>query len=205
MLSVCVMPIPDSQQAAIGRRFEMLIALAGLPGTGKSRLGRALAAELPGIVLDKDLIRAALFSPGDIEYSTEQDDFCLAIMLQVAGYLLRKDPHKLIILDGRPFARRYQRAELVAFTDTHGGDLVIIECVCSDETARHRLERDAATTSHLASNRDYALYQTLKAHFEPIEESRLVVDTDQDLQICLALALTYVRERAATMLTPSSG
>jgi len=126
-------------------------------------------------------------------------------MLQVAAYLLRKDPHKIIILDGRPFARRYQRAELVTFTDTHGGDLAIIECVCSDETVRHRLECDAATTSHLASNRDYALYQTLKAHFEPIEESRLVVDTDQDMQICLALVLTYVRERAATMLTPSSG
>jgi len=183
----------------------MLIALAGLPGTGKSRLGRALATELPGIVLDKDIIRGALFSPGDIEYSTQQDDFCLAIMLQVADYLLRKDPHKIIILDGRPFARRYQRGELVTFTDTHGDALVIIECVCSDETARRRLERDVATTSHVASNRDYALYQTLKAHFEPIEESRLVVDTDQDMRICLALALNYVRDRAAAMLTPRGG
>ena len=183
----------------------MLIALAGLPGTGKSRLGRALAAELPGVVLDKDIIRAALFSPGDIAYSTEQDDFCLAIMLHVAGYLRRKDPHKIIILDGRPFARRYQRAELVMFTDTHGDALVIIECVCSDETARRRLERDVATTSHLASNRDYTLYQTLQAHFEPIEEPSLVVDTDQDMRICLALALTYVRDRAATMLTSSGG
>jgi predicted kinase len=183
----------------------MLIALAGLPGTGKSRLGRALAAELPGIVLDKDTIRATLFPPGDIEYSTEQDDFCLAIMLQVADYLRRKDPHKIIILDGRPFARRYQRAELVTFTDTHGAALAIIECVCSDETARRRLERDVATTSHVASNRTYALYQTLKAHFEPIEESRLVVDTDQDMRIYLALALDYVRERAVKMLTSSGG
>ncbi len=183
----------------------MLIALAGLPGTGKSRLGRALAAELPGTILDKDIIRAALFPPGAIEYSTKQDDFCLAIMLQVADYLLRKDPHKIIILDGRPFARRYQRAELVTFTDTHEDTLAIIECVCSDETARRRLERDVATTSHLASNRDYALYQMLKARFEPIEEPRLVVDTDQDVRTCLALALSYVRDRAAKMLTSSGG
>jgi len=71
--------------------------------------------------------------------------------------------------------------------------------VCSDETARRRLERDVATTSHLASNRDYALYLSLKARFEPIEELRLVVDTDQDARTCLALALSYVRDRAAKM------
>ena len=183
----------------------MLIALAGLPGTGKSRLGRALAAELPGISLDKDLVRGALFPPGDIEYSTEQDDVCVAIMLQVTDYLLCKDPQRIIILDGRPFARRYQRAELVAFTDARRDVLVIIECVCSDETARRRLERDTATATHVASNRDYTLYQTLKAHFEPIEEPKLLVDTDQDIQTCLSLALNYVRDRAAKMLIPSGG
>ena len=31
-----------------------------MPGTGKSRLGRALAEALPAIILDKDPIRAAL-------------------------------------------------------------------------------------------------------------------------------------------------
>ena len=63
----------------------MLILMAGLPGTGKSTLSRALATDLGGIVIDKDQIRAALFSPPDIEYSTEQDDFCMAVMLKVAG------------------------------------------------------------------------------------------------------------------------
>jgi predicted kinase len=183
----------------------MLIAMAGLPGTGKSRLAQALAAELPGIVLDKDLMRAALFPPAEIEYSTEQDDFCLSIMLQVAGYLLRKSPHKVIILDGRPFAQRYQRAELVAFAATGGHAFAIIECVCSDETARRRLDHDAARASHVAGNRDYALHQRLKAHFEPIEEPKLVVDTDQDIQTCLAHMLAYVRDRAATMGPPNAG
>jgi len=37
--------------------------MAGLPGTGKSALSRALAAELGGTVIDKDHIRAALFDP----------------------------------------------------------------------------------------------------------------------------------------------
>ncbi len=49
--------------------------MAGLPGTGKSTLARTLAAKLNGVVLDKDLVRAAVFNEQWIEYSREQDDF----------------------------------------------------------------------------------------------------------------------------------
>ena len=175
----------------------MLIALAGLPGTGKSTLGRALAEALPGIVLDKDAIRAGLFPPTQIEYSARQDDFCQSIMLQVAGYLLRQDGHRYIILDGRPFARRYQRAELVAFAEAQAVSWRIVACVCSDETARRRLEQDAATGRHPARNRTYELYRSLKSGFEPIEEPKLVVDTDQDSRECLQRCLAYIRTDVA--------
>ena len=77
----------------------MLILMAGLPGTGKSTLSRGLAPKLGGTVIDKDQVRAALFSPPDIEYSIEQDDFCMAVMLKVAGYLFRKDPSRIVFLD----------------------------------------------------------------------------------------------------------
>ena len=42
----------------------MIVIMAGLPGTGKSTLARALAQRLAGAVLDKDEIRAALFAAG---------------------------------------------------------------------------------------------------------------------------------------------
>ena len=175
--------------------MPMLIAMAGLPASGKSHLGRALAEALPACILDKDVIRAALFPPGEIEYSTEQDDFCLSIMLEVAEYILQKNPEKTVILDGRPFARRYQRAQVATFASLHAISMLIIECVCSDETARERLQRSAAADTHLARNRDYALYLRLKAAFEPIEEPKLLVNTDQDFQPNLSMALAYVRNR----------
>jgi predicted kinase len=175
--------------------MPILIALAGLPASGKSFLGRALAAALPACILDKDVIRAALFPPDEIEYSTEQDDFCLSIMLEVAEYILQKDPAKTVILDGRPFARRYQRAQVATFASLHAISMLIIECVCSDESARERLQKSAAADAHLARNRDYALYLRLKAAFEPIEEPKLLVNTDQDLQACLSMALAYVQNR----------
>jgi adenylylsulfate kinase len=163
----------------------MLILMAGLPGTGKSTLSRALAAKLGGIVLDKDQVRAALFPPAEIEYSTEQDDFCMAVMLKVAGYLFRKDPKRIILLDGRTFSRTYQLKRATGFADALGQPWRILECICSDETARNRLSNDS---SHPAADRNYELYQKVKARFETINFPKTILETDRPLQECIESA-----------------
>jgi adenylylsulfate kinase len=163
----------------------MLILMAGLPGTGKSTLSRALAAELGGTVLDKDEIRAALFPPADIDHSTEQDDFCMGIMLKVAGYLFRKDPSRRIVLDGRTFSRTYQLDRATGFAEALSQPWRILECVCSQETARKRLADDPA---HPAANRDFELYLKVKARFEEISLPKTIIDTDQPLAVCVQIA-----------------
>ena len=165
----------------------MLILIAGLPGTGKSTLSRALAAELGGTVLDKDQIRAALFSPSDIEYSTEQDEFCMRVMLKVAGYIFRKDPSRRVFLDGRTFSRRYQLERATGFAEAIGQPWRIIECVCPEGTVRERLANDPG---HLAANRDFDLYLQVKARFEEITFPKTVVNTDQPVNVCMQIAKT---------------
>lgn len=161
---------------------RMLIMLAGLPGTGKSAIARQLARLLPAIVLDKDQIRAALFPPERISYTSIQDDFCLDVMLQTAKQLLHQQPNQPVILDGRTFSRRYQVEHVEQHARQLDVPLMIIECICSDATARERLTRDAAEGRHVAANRSYTLYQEIKARFEPIREPKIVVNTDQPLE-----------------------
>src|SRR5260221_5588941 len=108
----------------------MLIAMAGLPGTGKSTLARHLADACAGIVLDKDSIRAALFPSAQIEYSTRQDDFCMSIMFQVATYMLRNDPSQHVILDGRTFSPTYQAPALDQLAAELHTSLQIIQRSC---------------------------------------------------------------------------
>ena len=159
--------------------------MAGLPGTGKSTLSRALAAELGGTVLNKDEIRAALFPPSDIEYTTEQDDFCMGIMLKVAGYLFRKDPSRRIFLDGRTFSRIYQLDRATGFAEALSQPWRILECVCSEETARKQLAGDPA---HPAANRDFELYLKVKTRFQEISLPKTIIDTDQPLALCVQIA-----------------
>lgn len=167
--------------------------MAGLPGTGKSALAQRLAEGLPAVILDKDPIRAALFPTPLLEYSAQQDDFCVGVMLQVAEYILRKEPTRAVVLDGRTFSRRYQVETVAELAEKLGQPLAILECVCSDATARQRLEQDVAQGSHLAQNRNFELYLAIKARFEPIERPKLVIDTDQALAACVEAGLAYLR------------
>ncbi len=167
--------------------------MAGLPGSGKSALARELAERLLAVILDKDPIRAALFPAPLLEYSTEQDDFCMGVMLQVAEYILQKEPTRAVILDGRTFSQRYQVERAAELATKLGQPVAILECVCSDATARQRLEKDVAQGAHLAQNRNFELYLAIKARFEPIERPKLVIDTDQTLAACVEAGLVYLR------------
>ncbi len=156
--------------------------MAGLPGTGKSALSRALANELSGVVIDKDIVRAALFPPDEVEYSAEQDDFCLSIMLSTAKYFLAKNPARIVFLDGRTFSRTYQIGAAIRYADCIPTPWRIIECVCAEEIARARLDRDAKEKRHPARNRDWTLYCALRDSFEPVERPKLRVDTGRPFE-----------------------
>jgi adenylylsulfate kinase len=164
----------------------MIVVMAGLPGSGKTTLARELARLTQGAILGKDEIRAVLFSAADIEYSVSQDDFVMGIMLDAARFLLQS-PDRTIFLDGRTFSRRYQIERVLSFAREVGQSWRILECVCSEESARRRLE--IPDPSHPAKNRTFALYQEVKASFEPITYPKLCVDTDQPLDQCVQQAL----------------
>jgi predicted kinase len=167
----------------------MIILMAGLPGTGKTTLARELARRTQGALLGKDEIRAAIFSPQDIEYSVEQDDFVLEIMLDATRFLLQKTPTRKIFLDGRPFSRRYQIDRVLDFARKHTQPWKIIECTCSDETARQRLDHEP-DPSHPARNRTFALYLEVKARFEPIAYPKATINTDESTEQCIEHALS---------------
>jgi adenylylsulfate kinase len=167
--------------------------MAGLPGSGKSTLARALAKRSGGIVLDKDLIRARLFPAERIEYSTTQDDFVVEVILNTAEYLLQQDPTTVVILDGRPFSRKYQVNRVVARAKQMSTAWRIVECVCPEKIALRRLKVDLAGLRHVAGNRGAALYREVKVRWEEIRRPKLVVKTSLRLDGCVRQVEEYLR------------
>src|SRR4051812_37305795 len=167
----------------------MLIFLAGLPGTGKSTLCRAIAEYCKGAVLDKDIVRAALFEPGRVRYTSDQDDLVQEVLLRTAEWLLREDPGLKIFLDGRTFSRQYQLMSAIAAADKMDTQWKVIECVCKTSTAIRRIENDQQAGTHPAKNRTVALYNKLLTEFEPITVPKIVVDTDRPITECIVQAI----------------
>jgi predicted kinase len=169
----------------------MIVLMAGLPATGKSTLAQALASTLKGLVIDKDSVRKAMFS-GFVDYTREQDDAAMESVFSAVEYVARTHPHVPVFIDGCTFARRSQIARALDVARNTDAPWHILETVCSDETARNRLEAGAASNAHPAANRTFALYQSLKSRREPIVEPKFVVNTERPLELCLNECLAYL-------------
>ncbi|MDB5312939.1 MAG: ATP-binding protein [Gemmataceae bacterium] len=172
----------------------MLIAMAGLPGTGKSTIAARLAAELGGVVLSKDVVRSALFPPPVLDYTREQDDITVAAIYAAATRILTTARDHPVILDGRTFSRAYQVRDLFAAAQAAGEVPRVIECVCAEDVVRERLERDRAVGIHPAGNRTFGLYLSVKDRAEPITVPKLILDTGTTpFPECVRQALQYVK------------
>ena len=166
------------------------VLFAGLPGTGKSTLARAIAERLGAAVLDKDRVRGALFQGTLTDYTAQQDELCMRAILEAAAYLTERKRVEYIFFDGRTFSQRGQIEDVLLAAARAGAPWRIVQVKCADAVAEERLARN--DPSHPAQNRDAALYRRIKQQFEPITQAKLEVDTTSGTDAVLTLVEGYI-------------
>ncbi len=167
----------------------MILAMAGLPGTGKTVLARLLADALSAHLLSKDALRHLLFGP-HTAYDRDQDDWTFSVIAQTTRRILAIDSTHVVILDGRTFLHVYQQRELAALAAETNQTVHILECRCQPGLARHRINADLTAGTHPAVNRTVELYDQIAATADPIPDPKLLITTDRPPAAVLHEALT---------------
>ena len=165
-----------------------LVVLGGLPGTGKSTLADALAADIGAAVFNKDRLEASLWRDG-ITADQGSWDAAEHLLTTLAGEQLRRGQSAILDTVAR---RADSRAAWRATAEEFGAPFRLIECVCSDQDL-HRRRLDGRTRGipgwYEVSWEDV---ERVRSRAEPWPEERLVLDAAAPLADNLAAARSYM-------------
>jgi len=163
----------------------LVVQMHGEPGSGKSTVARAIAPRINAVVLDKDVIKAALLRAGIAEEQAAPAAY--DVYFAQADDLVRLG--HAVILDNPVFWPIVERRWL-GFSGRARSPRVLIECVCGDraELSRRLTMRDALE-SQQRSLLDLARHPgAAPTAFYP----RLVLDTMRPLADLADEAVTYI-------------
>jgi predicted kinase len=152
-----------------------LVAVSGLPGTGKSYFSAKLAARLPFVILESDTLRKILF-PGPT-YSAEESTRLFRVVHRLIEQLLKKGIP--VILDATNLSERH-REYLYSIAEHLGVKLILVRVKAPPELVAGRLhQRQEGRESN--SDADWTVYQRMRSSVEEIQRRHYMVDTSRDI------------------------
>lgn len=140
-------------------RSPVVIALAGLPGAGKSTLARALCERFALSLVDRDALRAAMFP--DCRYTEDEKLAAQQAVKEAVKKNCAANGNSLI--DGMTFARRSVRHEFRKHASACGARFVLVWLDCPAAVARDRVASD---NTHAAGDRVPGLVDRIAGKFE---------------------------------------
>ena len=166
-------------------RQPVLVALWGLPGTGKSALAAALAEQLPLTLLSTDALR--------LRHGLPSGPATHELIYAAAARLLSQRGG--VLWDGIHSTRAH-RAAVRAFAGRHAAHLELVRTTAADAAIRERLAGRAATPEQTTAEGKFVVTPEKLAQFVawlqplgPDEPPGLEIDTTEGTPDALAAPL----------------
>jgi len=149
----------------------MLIVFSGLPGTGKTTIGKALATKLSAAYIRVDEIEHALRQHSGFDHDVGAAGYVVAFAIASSNLKLGN----LVVADSVnpvPESRQGWRDVVRAIEGSH---LIEVEVICSDENEHRRRVEGRAPDIHGFT---LPTWSSVVSHdYVPWVEPRLIVDT----------------------------
>lgn len=186
--------VPEEIPLQFGLRLPrpLLIALIGLPGSGKSALAGFLARRFQVRVVNRDEIRAAMFPECAYSLPEKRAAFqALMLAIEVNAAL-----GESTVVDGMTFSRRSDLDKVSALAERYGLTLAPIWLDVDPEVAKRRIEADIAAGRNTPLDRVPELVDNVLERFERPPPTVPVIDAGQPGERVFELAERIVRQRA---------
>lgn len=165
------------------RNTRLVVALVGLPGSGKTSLAAHLTRQHGLALVDRDAIRSRLFP--DCAFTHAEKQAANQAVLETLRANCRSGVSSL--LDGMTFGRENEREAVRAIAAEHGFQFVALWLDCPADVAAERV----AAQPHPAADRSPELVREVATRFERPEDA---------VRIDATLAPEAVRRLADTAL-----
>ena len=154
-----------------------LVALCGLPGTGKSYFARKLTEVIPMVVLESDRIRKLLVT--EPRYTPDEHSRVFNACHSLIEDLLQQGHRALF--DATNLTESF-RQPLYRICDKLSLPLILVRFTAPQEVVRHRLEeREKGRHPGNYSDADWLIYCRLSPYEEPVGRRHLNVDSSRDV------------------------
>ncbi|MCA9178452.1 MAG: AAA family ATPase [Planctomycetales bacterium] len=182
----------------------LLLVVRGLSGTGKSTMAETIADAFGAPLLQTDVVRRELQTPGASGDGYGEGDYTEARRLAVydrmlAGAVKSLEVGRTVVLDGT-FLKRSLRRRAANLASSFGAEFLVVNCQCPTDIVKERIRQRRAGGDTLSDARP-ELLDAQRADEEPVSPDlpQLNFDTSAPLDECRTQLLHELRARFAAI------